>query len=233
MAPKKKHIIALGGGGLAPTRGGYRLERYIFQQSGKKNPKVAFLPTASGEDKDYIINFYKAGAALNAQPSHLSFFVPHTADMADYLLSQDVIFVGGGNTRTMLAIWREWGIDKILRQAWNKGIVLCGSSAGMICWFEQGATDSIPGKITPLPGLGFLPHSACPHYDSEPLRLKKVPDLIAKGALAPCYALDDFVGAHFIGRKLHQCVSGVQGQRAHFIHQKGARPLPVVELDEK
>ena len=123
-------IIAMGGGGFSMEPDNLALDRYVIAQTGKTYPKVTFLSQASGEARDYIINFYKAFNELDCQASHLSLFQPHTADLESYLLAQDVIYVGGGNTKSMLALWREWGLPAILRRAYEEGIVLAGISAG-------------------------------------------------------------------------------------------------------
>ena len=139
-----QQIIPIGGAGLSAEPDKFLLERYIVAQTGSEHPKVAFLHQASGENTDYVIQFYRAFLDLGCIPSHLSLFQPHTARIADFLLDQDVIYVGGGNTKSLLALWREWGVDAILRQALDAGIVLTGVSAGAICWFERGTTTRSP-----------------------------------------------------------------------------------------
>lgn len=158
-----KHIIAMGHGGFSMDANNLVLDHYVCEQSGKAHPSVCFLPQASGEAPNYIINFYKAFTTLEAKPSHLSLFRPPTSDLESFILDKDIIYVGGGNTKSMLALWREWELDIILRKAWEQGVVLAGLSAGAICWFEQGSTDSIPGRLSALDCLGYLPGSYCPH----------------------------------------------------------------------
>src|SRR5918999_2983425 len=165
--PATGQIVAIGGGGFSEEPTNLALDRYVLGLTPRERPKVCFLGTASGDADGYVRRFRAAFAALGAEPSALSLFRPHTADLRAFLLEQDVVYVGGGNTRSLLALWREWGLDAILRAAWEGGAVLAGISAGMICWFEQGITDSVPGRLSPLAGLGFLPGSACPHYDAE------------------------------------------------------------------
>jgi dipeptidase E len=130
-----------------------------------------------------------------------------------------VIYVGGGNTKSLLALWRDWGLDSILRQAWQAGIVLAGVSAGSICWFKQGITDAVPGEFTALDGLGFLPLSNCPHFDTEPERQPIYRRLIADGAVADGYAADDGVALHFTGGELYGIVSARAGGRARRIER--------------
>ena len=202
-----RHIIALGGHQLLDEREDVALSRYILNQTGAEQPRICFLPQASREDSIYALRFYRQFHGLGAQPSDLSLFQPHTADIADFLLVQDAVYVGGGNTKSMLALWREWGLDRILRKAWHQGIVLAGVSAGAICWFEQGLTDSIPGRLSPLDCLGFLPGSCSPHYDGEPERRPTYRRLIAAGELAPGYGIEDNVALHFIDTSLGRVVA--------------------------
>ena len=141
-----KQIIAIGGGGFGHYASTL-LNQYILKQAGKPSPKICFLPQASAESKDYIVNFYETFSRLGAQPSWISLFGRVEPSWEEHLLSQDIIYVGGGNTRSMLALWREWGIDAVLREAYERGIILSGTSAGAICWFEQGITDSGPALV--------------------------------------------------------------------------------------
>ena len=216
-----QQIIAIGGAGLSAEPDKFLLERYVVAQTGKEQPKVAFLPQASGEHQDYIIQFYRAFLDLGCQPSHLSLFQPHTAKIADYLLSQDVIYVGGGNTKSMLALWREWGIDAILRQALDAGIVLTGVSAGAICWFERGTTDSIPGDLTALPCLGCLSGSLSPHYDGEAQRRPTYHRLIGGGEIPAGYAFEDGVAGHFVDGVLKQVVSSRPTAKGYYVERVG------------
>lgn len=193
-----RQIIAMGHGGFSMNPDNLALDRYICEQAGKARPKVCFLPQASGEAANYIINFYKAFTTLDAVPSHLSLFHPPTADLASYLLEKDVIYVGGGNTKSMLALWREWGLDAILRHAWEQGVVMAGLSAGAICWFEQGSTDSIPGRFGALECLGLLPGSCCPHYNVEGERRPSYHRMIAAGEMLQGYGVDEGAALHFV-----------------------------------
>jgi peptidase E len=202
-----QQIITMGGGGFSMEPDNLALDRYVIQQTGKPNPKVCFLAQASGESADYTLNFYRAFTGLGCIPSHLSLFLPHTADIAGFLMEQDIIYVGGGNTKSMLALWREWGLDRILRQAADNGTVLAGISAGAICWYEAGTTDSIPGELTALPGLGYLTGSCSPHYDGEPQRRPMFQHMVASGKIMAGYAFDDGAAGHFIDGTLHRVVS--------------------------
>lgn len=135
-------------------------------------------------------------------------------------MQQDIIYVGGGNTKNLIALWKEWHLDRILRQAWHQGIILCGLSAGSICWFEEGITDSIPGELTPLKCLGFLPGSNCPHYDGETKRKPAYHRLLSQEQISPGYAADDGVALHFIGDRLSKIVSSRPEAKAYYLEIK-------------
>lgn len=215
-----RQIIALGGG-FSTEPGSPALDHYVLAQTGKKTPKVCFLPTASADSQDYIDRFYAAFSPLSCEPSHQPLFDSPPRDIPQFLLSQDVIYVGGGNTKNMLAIWRAWGLDEVLRTAWERGIVLCGISAGALCWFDAGSTDSVPGALTPLRGLGFLQGSFSPHYDSEPGRRSAFHRMIFDGALPPGVALDDGVALHYVERQLNRVVRSHDGPTAYRVEASG------------
>ncbi|MCJ7624076.1 MAG: peptidase E [Anaerolineaceae bacterium] len=210
-----KQIIALGGGGFSMEPDNLALDRYIIAQTGKSDPKVCFIPTASAESPDYIVNFYAAFNKLGCHPTHLSLFRLPQADLEAFILEQDIIYVGGGNTRSMLALWRAWNLDEILRKAWGAGVLLAGISAGAICWFEQGVTDSVPGELGALDCLGFLGGSCCPHYDGEENRRPEFQRLLSEGLIRPGYALDDGVGLHYCTEKLEKIISSRPAARAY------------------
>lgn len=206
----KKQIIAIGGGGFRKSgefsSDNISIEQYFLNQTVKDKPKVCFIPTASGESQTYIVNFYQEFLKLNCQPTHLSLFNPITADLESFILEQDAIYVGGGNTKSMIALWKEWNLDKYLKKALDSGIVLGGLSAGSICWFEQGVTDSIPGDLTALNALGFLPGSNCPHYDGEAERRPAYHRLLLENQLSDGIAIDDNVAVHFVNGKIVKIV---------------------------
>ena len=182
------------------------LDRYILDQTGVPEPYVCFLATASGDPLGYINRFYDNYGVHRCKRSHLPLFA-RTPDCRELLLKQDLILVGGGNTRSMLAVWRDWGVDTILREAWEKGVVLAGVSAGAICWFEQGLTDSYADRLEPLNCLGFLKGSFTPHYDSELDRRPMLHKFVGEGAIGKGIALDDWVAAHYIDDDLARIVS--------------------------
>ena len=164
-----KQIIAIGGGGFGRNPQQSLIEQYILDQAKSNRPNILFIPTATGELDSYIVNFYKVFSKLQCDPNHLSFF-KRTPDLQNLIADQDVIFVGGGNTKSMLAVWREWQLDECLRDAYNKGVVMSGVSAGAICWFQHGITDSWESELKVMPCLEFVNGLCCPHYDEEPER---------------------------------------------------------------
>lgn len=210
-----KQIIALGGGGFSMEPDNPLLDRYILAQSNKPNPKVCFIGTASGDAENYIARFYQFFEKEQCQPSHLSLFHPSTRDLEGFLLEKDIIYVGGGNTKNLLALWKEWELDKILRKAWEKGIVLAGISAGSICWFEEGVTDSYGDGLEPLACLGFLKGSNCPHYDGEADRRSSYQSLVASDKIKSGLAADDGVAIHFIDQEIHMVVSSRRNAKAY------------------
>lgn len=197
------------------------LDRYILGLAKQEKPKVCFVPTASGDARGYIDRFYSSFAQFSCTPSHLSLFNLPTDDLRAFVLEQDIIYVGGGNTKSLLALWREWGLDRIFREAWEKGIILSGLSAGSICWFEQGVTDSIPGQFNTLECLGFLKGSHCPHYDGELERRPAYHRLLSAGRIGEGYAADDGVGLHFIGDRLEKIVSSRSHANAYKLEKIG------------
>lgn len=200
-------IVALGGGGFGGEPENPLLDNYILSLTGKSRPKVCFVPTASGDAESYIQRYYTAFNQRSCDPSHLGLFHREVLDIRDFLLSQDVIYVGGGNTANMLAIWRVHGVADVLLEAAAQNIVLCGVSAGSLCWFECGVTDSFGVQLAPLhDGLGLIPGSNCPHYDGEALRRPSYTKYIAAGFPAG-YAADDGCGLHFTEAGLLRAIS--------------------------
>jgi peptidase E len=190
---------------------------------------VCFLPTASGDSESYVANFYRSYSPRDCHPTDLALFRRTVVDLKSLLLAQDLIFVGGGNTANMLAIWRVHGVDRILREAWEAGIVLAGISAGAICWFEACVTDSFGLGLDGMrDGLGFLHGSACPHYNSEARRRPVYRELVLRGFPAG-YAMDESVALHFNGTELSEVVSAAEGRSAYEVKLEGMavreRPL--------
>ena len=202
-------MVAIGGGELLPREATPYHVEHTIALSGKAVPRLCVLNQAVGDDPAYYLRFYDLLAGSPAEVRHLSLFpMPNVADPEDFLLSQDIIFVGGGSVANMLAVWRVHGIDEILGKAWNAGIVLAGSSAGGICWFEGGTTDSFGAKLRAYTdGLAMLPGSFCPHYLSEAARRPLYQRLVAGGALPGGLACDDGVGAHYVDETLAEIVA--------------------------
>jgi dipeptidase E len=189
------------------------VEDWLLGLTGRERPRVLFVPTASAEDRDYVVSVFDAFQG-RAEVSHLDFFPWPPAELREFVLSHDLVYVGGGNTANMLAIWREHGMDEIVREAWQAGIVLCGTSAGMICWFEAGVTDSFGPHLEGMECLGLIPGSACPHYDGEELRRPRYHQLVA-GGIPGGWAAEDGVALHFEGWELRNVVTSIPGKAAY------------------
>ena len=213
-----RQIVGLGGQGDTPEQT-ERLFEYVLGLTGKERPRVLFVPTASADDKEYTVSFYER-FATRADVSHLFTFPYPPEKIPALVLSQDAIFVGGGNTANMLAIWKVHEIDGLMRRAWESGIVLFGASAGMICWVDAGVTDSFGPQLEGMDCLGFLPGSACPHYDGEERRRPRYRELV-DGGFPEGLAADDGVGLHFVGTELHEAVSCRPGAAAYRVTRDG------------
>ncbi|HEU0114125.1 MAG TPA: peptidase E [Thermomicrobiales bacterium] len=227
--PERRQIVAMGGGGFSMEPDNSLLDRYVLGLARGDNPRVCFIPTASGDAADYIQRFTDAFARLPCRPTVCSLYAAPHEDLRSFILAQDVLYVGGGNTRNLLALWREWSLDDMLREAWRGGAVLAGVSAGMICWFDSGVTDSVPGAtgdprddLSPLTCLGWLSGSACPHYDGEAARRPVYQRLVASGELPAGYAADDGVALHYVGERLVRVVSSRPDARAYRVERDGA-----------
>ena len=216
-----KQIVAIGGGGLSVEPDGLLLEKYILGLTDAASPKICYMGTARGDEQMGIDRFYDAVGRLACTPTHLALYKPSTNDLAGLLLAQDIIYIGGGSTKNLLALWRDWGVDAIMRDAYERGIILCGVSAGSICWFGQGTTDSFFGPLTAIRCLGFLSGSNSPHYDGEPERRPIYHRLIASGAIEDGYAADDGVGLHFIDGILHAAISSRPDACAYRVERNG------------
>lgn len=223
--PVKRQIIGMGGGGFLMEPENPLLDQYILAQTGRTRPRVCFVPTASGDSENAIERFYTAFRKIESVPTHLSLFKPPLGDLGAFVAEQDVLYVGGGNTKNLIALWREWGLDRIVREAWMRGTVLCGVSAGSICWFEQGVTDSITGSLTALSCLGLLPGSHCPHYDGESERRPAYHRLLTEGKLRDGYAADDGAALHFVGDRLEAVVSSRPAARGYRVSLVEGRPV--------
>jgi dipeptidase E len=221
--PKQGHIVAMGGGGFSMEPDNPLLDDFVLSLSRRKRPRVCFIATASADSALYIAKFYRAFAS-RCDATDLTLFDPPslprrpplTADLPAFVAEQDIFYVGGGNTAHLLAMWRVHGLDKLLRKAWRAGAVLAGISAGMLCWFEDGVTDSFGGLLALHDGLGFIKGSACPHYDGESERRSVYQQLIAAG-MPSGYAADDGAALHFAGRRLREVVSSRPNAAAYHV----------------
>ena len=220
------HVVAIGGGGLTP---GDPLDDFVLSLAARERPQVAFLPTASGDDADYVARFYDALFGRDAIPSHVSLFgAPERP--ADRVRAADVVYVGGGNTANLLALWRLHGIDAAVAEVWERGGVLAGVSAGANCSFEAYVTDSFGLELSgSRDGLGLVPGSFCPHFDGEERRRPVYRSLVAGGFPAGI-ACDDFAAAWFEGTKLREIVASQEGARGYRVTADGEEPLPARTL---
>lgn len=217
-----RQIVAMGGGGFSMEPENPMLDRYILTLVNQEKLRVCFVPTASGDSDRYIVKFYSAFLKFSCVPSHLSLFNPSTLDVRSFVLEQDIIYVGGGNTKNLVAIWKAWGLDHILKEALQQGIILCGLSAGSLCWFESGVSDyDGSGVLKPLECLGFIKGSHCPHYDGESARRPTYHQLLGDGLLDNGYAADDGVGLHFVNGKLEKVVSSRPNAQAYRLEKVG------------
>jgi dipeptidase E len=205
-----QHIVAIGGGGLEDTT----MLQYVLDLSGKERPKICFLPQASAEDKGYVAGFYDTFTKLGAEPSWQSLYGSVPQSWQEHILAQDIIYVGGGNTKSMLALWRDWGMDRVLKRALENGTILSGVSAGAICWFEECVTDSV-SPLGWIEGLGWLKGSACPHYDGEAERRPTVQRMIKEGEIIAAIALDNNSAAHYIDGEFHKVITTKSAAQAY------------------
>ena len=217
--PNSRNIIAIGGGGFGANPGQGVIENYILKQTKKKNPRICFIPTATGDNEAYKVNFYSTFTNLNCYPSHLDFF-KRTPDLNELILNQDAIFVGGGNTKSMLAVWKEWGLDKILKKAYLNGTVMSGVSAGAICWFQNGITDSWASNLKMMPCLNFLKGTCCPHYDEEPERKPAVKKLLLTNKIKNVYAVDGGAALHMKDEKVFKSVIFKKNKSSYLVDIK-------------
>ena len=214
-----KQIIAIGGGGFGREIKDLKIEKYIVDQSKAKTPKICFIPTATGDDQAYIDTFYKAFNSLGCKTSHINFF-KRTINLKEHILDQDIIYVGGGNTKSMLAVWKEWGLDKILFEAYKNKIIMSGVSAGAICWFKKGITDSWKDNQATLDCLNFVDGVCCPHYDEEPERIPYVKEILVNKEISSCYAIEGYAALHLIDDKPRYNVSFKENTSCHLVTLK-------------
>jgi peptidase E len=189
--------------------------RYALSLAQTERPRLCWLGTAHGDNLLGLSGFYGATSGERVEASHLQLFSKPNVDPRRHLLSQDVIWVHGGSVVNLLAVWRAHGVDAIMREAWERGVILAGISAGSICWHLGGTTDSFGELRAVTDGLGLLPFSTSVHHDSEPGRRPLYSALIADGTLPAGYATDDGVAIHYVDEELHRVVADTAGRRAY------------------
>jgi peptidase E len=203
----RRQIVAYGGGGFSMEPGNPLLDKYVLSLCRRKRPRVCFFASASGDADHYVVRFYRHFHSGICEPSHISLFRRDggPGDVRAHLLQQDLVYVGGGSILSLLGVWQAHGIDADLRAAWEAGVVLCGVSAGSLCWFAGGLT-AYHHDPRPYEGLGLLPHSNAVHYEEEPARRPAYHAALLSGALPAGYAASDGAALHFVGTDLHRVV---------------------------
>ncbi len=225
MDSRPRQIVAFGGGGFSMESGNPLLDDYVLGLCGVERPRVCFLPSASGDADHYVVRFYRAFRADRCEPSHVSLFRREQGpgDLRGHLLSQDLIYVGGGSLISLLGVWRAHGIDQILREAWEAGIVLCGLSAGSLCWFAEALTG-FHGDPRRVDGLGLLPFSNCVHYEPGSERRLAYHQFI-RGGMRPGYAAEDGAALHFTDTELSRVIASRPQARGYRLDPLGERVI--------
>ena len=208
------HIIAIGGGGFGRNPNEPIIENYILNLSDSQKPNITFFPTASAENSDYIVNFYTAFSSLNCNAKHVSLF-KNTPNLESIISDSDIIYIGGGNTKSMLAVFKEWGLDKLLLKAYKDGKILAGVSAGAICWFDQGITDSWDDGLRVLDCMGILKGVCCPHYDGELDRKPSVEKFLKSNEIDACFCIEDGAAIHYQNNRFKTAVAFYQNKNAY------------------
>jgi peptidase E len=229
METATRQIVAFGGGGFSMESGNPLLDEYVLGLARGERPRVCFLPSASGDADHYVVRFYRAFPAERCEASHVSLFRREQGptDLRSHLLAQDLIYVGGGSVVSLLGVWRAHGIDAILREAWERGVVLCGLSAGSLCWFAE-AHSGFHGSPRRVEGLGFLPFSNCVHYERGSDHGRAYRAQLREGMRAG-YAVQDGAAVHFIGAELRRAVASRPQARAFWL-EPGPSGIAEVEL---
>ena len=229
-----RQVIAIGGGGFGRTQVSNLIEQYILDQTSKTKPKICFIPTATGDLDSYIVNFYSVFTKLKCEPSHISFF-KRTIDLQAHIQKQDAIFVGGGNTKSMLAVWRDWGLDLILKDAYDRGVVMSGVSAGAICWFEGGLTDSWASDLKMMECMNFIPGNCAPHYDEEPERRPATKQFLENKSIDFMYGIEGGAALHFIDEIPNSTIQFKKNKYAYKVTLDGNKinesPYKALELE--
>ncbi len=225
---KQRQIFAIGGRFYVDTWQPPLLQRHLLSLTPAANPKICLLAGAVGDNPAAIEQFYREVDVHDCRPTHLNIYKPVTRDFVDFFASMDIVYVNGGSTRNLITVWRDWGIDAALRTAWEQGVVMSGTSAGMNCWFDACITDSYPPEMLPMDCIGLLAGSACAHYSARPDRAPTFRRMIADAVIpGPGYAADDDVALHFIDTDLHETVSARPDGGAWRLDGAREQPLPV------
>lgn len=234
MSQNLGDIVAIGGGGFGRNPKKPIIEDYILKLSPAPKPNITFFPTASAEDQGYIINFYDAFSKLHCSPKHISLF-KQTPDLESIIKNSDVIYVGGGNTKSMIAVFKEWGLDKMLFKAYKDGKVLSGVSAGAICWFDKGITDSWADELKLLDCLDFLPGVCCPHYDGEVNRRPSIENFLRKDKISHALCIEDGAAVHFKNGMIKTAVSFYENKNSYNVALSGDNLIenPLNKIDIK
>ena len=211
-----RNIIAIGGGGFGRNPGEGVIEEYILKQTRKKKPNICFIPTATGDNEAYKVNYYETFSKLSCNPTHLDFF-KRTPDLKKLISNQDAIFIGGGNTKSMLAVWREWGLDTLLKKAYKTGTVMSGVSAGAICWFQNGITDSWSASLKVMQCMNIIKGSCCPHYDEEPERKPTVKKLLSSKKFKNIFAIDGGAALHIKNESIYKSIVFKKNKSAYLV----------------
>ncbi|MGQ0511866.1 MAG: Type 1 glutamine amidotransferase-like domain-containing protein [Betaproteobacteria bacterium] len=229
-----QRILAIGGGGFLMEEGPSPIDRYLLSLANSDKPRVCFVPTPSGDLPEHLDKFYEAYPTALCDPSHLSFFrKPSEKSIAlekfeEHVLSQDIVFIGGGNTKSALAVWREWGLDVVLGKALVAGVILSGMSAGAMCWFQQGLTDSFwSPEYRPLKCLGFLVGGCGVHYNGDPKRRHALHAAVQASAIKPSIAIDDYAGVLYCDGQFNKVLSWRDGSTAYRVSMQDGRAIEV------
>ena len=228
-----RQIIAIGGGGFGRNPGIGIIEKYILEQSKKETPNICFIPTATGDDESYKVSYYATFSKLNCNPTHLDFF-KRTPNLEKIIMKNDIIFVGGGNTKSMLAVWRDWGLDIILKEAYESGVIMSGVSAGAICWFQRGITDSWANKLNIIDCLSFTKGNCCPHYDEEAERKPSLSNFILNEQINECFAIEGGCALHIKNDAVFKAVSFKEEKNSFLVNKEDEKiienVLPKINL---
>lgn len=227
-----KQIIAIGGGGFGRNPGIGTIEKYILEQSKKDKPNICFIPTATGDNDSYKVSYYATLNNFNCNPTHLDLF-KRTPNLEELIKQQDIIFVGGGNTKSMLSVWKGWGLDELLREAYLQGTIMSGVSAGAICWFENGITDSWADELNVMECLAFTRGNCCPHYDEEAQRKPTLSKFLSESRLSECYAIDGGCALHIKNDVPYKSISFMENKESFLVRKQDEKIIekPITKIN--